>query len=84
MKLPKRVVLVGVIAMATQEPESEVLARPTAKAPACSAVLPGVTAEPSGFLMRIWVLLRPTAVGHPCARYLAWHGNFSDDHLIQP
>ena len=33
MKLPKRVVLVGVIAMATQEPESEVLARPTAKAP---------------------------------------------------
>mgnify|MGYP003317973007 CR=1 FL=1 len=83
MKLPKRVVLVGVIAMATQEPESEVLARPTAKAPACSAVLPGVTAEPSGFLMRIWVLLRPTAVGRSFARYSSSYCNFSTNHLVR-
>ena len=49
MKLPKRVVLVGVIAMATQEPESEVLSRPTAKAPGLWCSVARADAEPSGF-----------------------------------
>jgi len=53
------------------------------KHPACSAVLPGVTAEPSGFLMRIWVLLRPTAVDRSFARYSSSYCNFSTNHLVR-